>query len=56
MTGDRDLFQLADGARRVRVPYPPKGVSTLQPADEAMPVESYGVTGAQAVSWVAGRQ
>lgn len=43
VTGDRDLFQLVDDARGVRVLYPVKGVGTLQATDEALLREKYGV-------------
>lgn len=43
VTGDRDLFQLVDDARGVRVLYPVKGVGTLQLTDEALLREKYGV-------------
>ncbi|MFD6419711.1 5'-3' exonuclease H3TH domain-containing protein [Streptomyces sp. NPDC060194] len=46
VTGDRDLYQLVDDARRVRVLYPLKGVGTLQVTDEAWLREKYGVVGA----------
>ncbi|WP_328321691.1 5'-3' exonuclease [Streptomyces sp. NBC_00388] len=45
VTGDRDLFQLVDDARGVRVLYPLKGVGSLQLTDEALLREKYGVTG-----------
>ncbi|GAA3241014.1 5'-3' exonuclease [Streptomyces sp. XM83C] len=45
VTGDRDLFQLVDDARGVRVLYPIKGVGTLQTTDEAVLREKYGVDG-----------
>jgi 5'-3' exonuclease len=45
VTGDRDLFQLIDDARRVRVLYPIKGVGTLAAFDEAALRERYGVDG-----------
>ncbi|MFE7627365.1 5'-3' exonuclease H3TH domain-containing protein [Streptomyces sp. NPDC057509] len=45
VTGDRDLYQLVDDARRVRVLYPLKGVGTLQVTDEAWLRERYGVDG-----------
>jgi 5'-3' exonuclease len=51
VTGDRDLFQLVDDARGVRILYPVKGVGTLQITDEALLVEKYGVTGAQYVDF-----
>ncbi|WP_370096185.1 5'-3' exonuclease H3TH domain-containing protein [Streptacidiphilus sp. MAP12-20] len=47
VTGDRDLFQLVDDARGVRILYPLKGVGTLQMTDNALLMEKYGVTGAQ---------
>ncbi|MFD7437035.1 5'-3' exonuclease H3TH domain-containing protein [Streptomyces sp. NPDC059861] len=45
VTGDRDLYQLVDDARGVRVLYPLKGVGTLQLTDEAWLLEKYGVAG-----------
>ncbi|MFB7934584.1 5'-3' exonuclease H3TH domain-containing protein [Streptomyces sp. NPDC056039] len=45
VTGDRDLYQLVDDARGVRVLYPLKGVGTLQLTDEAWLREKYGVAG-----------
>ncbi|MFF7644562.1 5'-3' exonuclease H3TH domain-containing protein [Streptomyces canus] len=45
VTGDRDLYQLVDDERRVRVLYPLKGVGTLQLTDEAWLREKYGVDG-----------
>ncbi|MFE2510397.1 5'-3' exonuclease [Streptomyces naganishii] len=45
VTGDRDLYQLVDDARGVRVLYPLKGVGTLQTTDEALLREKYGVDG-----------
>ncbi|KDQ66237.1 5'-3' exonuclease H3TH domain-containing protein [Streptomyces halstedii] len=46
VTGDRDLYQLVDDARGVRVLYPVKGVGTLQVTDEAWLRGKYGVGGA----------
>ncbi|MEV6669759.1 5'-3' exonuclease [Streptomyces sp. NPDC051162] len=46
VTGDRDLYQLVDDRRGVRVLYPLKGVGTLQIVDEALLREKYGVDGA----------
>ncbi|MET8678702.1 5'-3' exonuclease [Streptomyces sp. NPDC004647] len=46
VTGDRDLFQLVDDVRGVRVLYPVKGVGTHQRVDEAWLREKYGVDGA----------
>ncbi|QNE79504.1 flap endonuclease [Streptomyces finlayi] len=45
VTGDRDLYQLVDDAREVRVLYPLKGVGSLQVTDEAWLREKYGVDG-----------
>ncbi|MFI6446835.1 5'-3' exonuclease H3TH domain-containing protein [Kitasatospora sp. NPDC050543] len=47
VTGDRDLFQLVDDARRVEVLYPVKGMGNLQRTDDALLLEKYGVRGAQ---------
>ncbi|MBB4945428.1 5'-3' exonuclease [Kitasatospora gansuensis] len=47
VTGDRDLFQLVDDARRITVLYPVKGVGQAQVIDEAALREKYGVTGSQ---------
>ncbi|MFD7488485.1 5'-3' exonuclease [Streptomyces mirabilis] len=43
VTGDRDLYQLVDDKRGVRVLYPLKGVGTLQLTDETWLREKYGV-------------
>ncbi|MFJ5262900.1 5'-3' exonuclease H3TH domain-containing protein [Streptomyces sp. NPDC088387] len=45
VTGDRDLYQLVDDARGVRVLYPLKGVGMLQLTDETVLREKYGVDG-----------
>ncbi|MFI8950695.1 5'-3' exonuclease H3TH domain-containing protein [Streptomyces sp. NPDC053750] len=45
VTGDRDLYQLVDDSRGVRVLYPVKGVGTLHLTDEAALREKYGVDG-----------
>ena len=45
VTGDRDLYQLVDDEREVRVLYPLKGVGTLQLTDETWLREKYGVVG-----------
>ncbi|ONK15616.1 5'-3' exonuclease [Streptomyces sp. MP131-18] len=45
VTGDRDLFQLIDDARGVRVLYPVKGMGTLAAFDEAALRDKYGVDG-----------
>lgn len=43
VTGDRDLFQLVDDARSVRVLYPRKGVGDCDLVDADMIVSKYGV-------------
>ena len=43
VTGDRDLFQLVDDARGVRVLYPRKGVGDCDLIDEAAIADRYGV-------------
>lgn len=45
VTGDRDLYQLVDDKRGVRVLYPLKGVGMLQVTDETWLREKYGVDG-----------
>jgi 5'-3' exonuclease len=45
VTGDRDLFQLVDDARGVRVLYPLKGVGNLDLVDGAWLRAKYGVDG-----------
>ncbi|MFD7711481.1 5'-3' exonuclease H3TH domain-containing protein [Streptomyces sp. NPDC059785] len=45
VTGDRDLYQLVDDERHIRVLYPLKGVGTLQLTDETWLREKYGVDG-----------
>lgn len=45
VTGDRDLYQLVDDARGVRVLYPLKGVGSLQVTDEDWLRSKYGVDG-----------
>ncbi|WP_314173750.1 5'-3' exonuclease [Streptomyces winkii] len=45
VTGDRDLFQLIDDERGVRVLYPVKGVGTLDVYDGAALRSKYGVDG-----------
>ena len=45
VTGDRDLFQLIDDTRGVRVLYPVKGVGTLDVFDGAALRTKYGVDG-----------
>ncbi|MFH8491365.1 5'-3' exonuclease [Streptomyces longisporoflavus] len=45
VTGDRDLYQLVDDERGIRVLYPIKGVGSPQLTDEAWLREKYGVDG-----------
>ncbi|WP_336215600.1 5'-3' exonuclease [Nonomuraea sp. LPB2021202275-12-8] len=45
VTGDRDLFQLVDDARPVRVLYTVRGLRNLQLVDEAFVTAKYGVPG-----------
>ncbi|MFG7944149.1 5'-3' exonuclease [Streptomyces cacaoi] len=46
VTGDRDLFQLVDDEREIRVLYPVKGVGSLDVYDGAALHAKYGVDGA----------
>ncbi|GAB3715073.1 5'-3' exonuclease [Mariniluteicoccus flavus] len=43
VTGDRDLFQLVDDARPIRIVYTAKGMSNLQVVDEAWVRAKYGI-------------
>ncbi|MBT2227479.1 5'-3' exonuclease [Nonomuraea sp. NEAU-A123] len=45
VTGDRDLFQLVDDARPVRVLYTVRGIRNLQTVDEAFVADKYGIPG-----------
>ncbi|WP_346110954.1 5'-3' exonuclease [Nonomuraea maheshkhaliensis] len=45
VTGDRDLFQLVDDSRPVRVLYTARGVRNLQIVDEAFVTGKYGIPG-----------
>ncbi len=45
VTGDRDLFQLVDDARGVRVLYTQKGIGNLAVYDESAVSERYGIPG-----------
>ena len=54
VTGDRDLFQLVDDARQVRVLYTAKGgVRNLDVVDEARLFEKYGIRGGRAYAGMA---
>jgi 5'-3' exonuclease len=45
VTGDRDLFQLVDDARGVRVLYTNRGINDLEFVDEAAVADKYGIPG-----------
>jgi 5'-3' exonuclease len=45
VTGDRDLFQLVDDARHVRVLYTQKGLGNLAVVDEQWVCDKYGIPG-----------
>lgn len=45
VTGDRDLFQLVDDARRVRILYTARGVGRHDVVDEAFVTAKYGIPG-----------
>jgi 5'-3' exonuclease len=45
VTGDRDLFQLVDDARGIRVLYTARGVADIETVDEAVVTEKYGIPG-----------
>jgi 5'-3' exonuclease len=45
VTGDRDLFQLVDDTRPVRVLYTARGIRNLQIVDEAFVTAKYGIPG-----------
>jgi 5'-3' exonuclease len=45
VTGDRDLFQVVDDAREVRVLYTGRGVRNLQIVDEKFIAKKYGIPG-----------
>lgn len=47
VTGDRDLFQLVDDARGVRVIYTGRGMANLEVLDAAAVVTKYGIAPAQ---------
>jgi 5'-3' exonuclease len=53
VTGDRDLFQLVDDARAVRVLYPRKGVGDCDLIDEAAIQDRYGVRAGQYADFAA---
>ncbi len=45
VTGDRDLFQLVDDERRIRVAYIAKGLANLELVDEAAVTARYQIPG-----------
>ncbi|SDR24835.1 5'-3' exonuclease [Thermostaphylospora chromogena] len=45
VTGDRDLFQLVDDSRPIRVLYTVKGIRNIQIVDEAAITDRYGIPG-----------
>jgi 5'-3' exonuclease len=45
VTGDRDLFQLVDDAKPVRIVYTARGVGKAELVDEAMVTAKYGIPG-----------
>ncbi|SDO61382.1 5'-3' exonuclease [Microbacterium sp. ru370.1] len=47
VTGDRDLFQLIDDARGIRIIYTARGMSNLEIVDDAAVMARYGVHAAQ---------
>ncbi|WP_270352568.1 5'-3' exonuclease [Microbacterium testaceum] len=53
VTGDRDLFQLVDDERGVRVIYTARGMSNLEIVDDAAVVAKYGVHAAQYADFAA---
>jgi 5'-3' exonuclease len=55
ITGDRDLFQVIDDARGVRVVYTGRGMSHLETLTEDALVTKYGVTPAQYADYAAMR-
>lgn len=45
VTGDRDLFQLVDDGRGIRVLYTARGIADIETVDEAVVTEKYGIPG-----------
>ncbi|SEO85593.1 5'-3' exonuclease [Trujillonella endophytica] len=45
VTGDRDLFQLVDDARGVRILYTNRGITDIEVVDEAAVAAKYGIPG-----------
>ena len=55
VTGDRDLFQLVDDARDVRIIYTARGMSNLEVVTDAVVTRKYGVRGDQYADFAAMR-
>jgi 5'-3' exonuclease len=53
VTGDRDLFQLVDDARQVRIIYTARGMSKLELVTDAVVQSKYGVAPAQYADFAA---
>jgi 5'-3' exonuclease len=53
VTGDRDLFQLIDDARGIRIVYTARGMSNLEIVDDAAVVSKYGVHASQYADFAA---
>jgi 5'-3' exonuclease len=51
VTGDRDLFQLVDDARQVRIIYTARGLSKLDVVDEAWVTTKYSIPGRSYASY-----
>jgi len=47
VTGDRDLFQLIDDQREIRIVYTARGMSNLELVDDAAVMSKYGIHAAQ---------
>jgi len=47
VTGDRDLFQLIDDEREIRIVYTARGMSNLELVDDAAVMSKYGIHAAQ---------
>src|SRR3954468_5715481 len=45
VTGDRDLFQLVDDARGIRVLYTARGIADIETVDESVVAAKYGIPG-----------
>jgi 5'-3' exonuclease len=45
VTGDRDLFQLVDDARGIRILYTARGIADIETVDEAVVTQKYGIPG-----------